>query len=213
MKNDLIIGRKPRKFNMFIKLFIVSIIAFYLISAYEMMFTDYGFYKDYPNAMEGTLMMLYLGYIILVYAIITSLSIKQYIQISDDFFAYYGNNGFLSQALNTVDIIFNKKRKPLIKIQLNMIKKLTLSYSNTFTLWYLNGHSLTYCLELYDGTIIKINPDDLSLYKNDVISALNFLEEKNITIDDPYNLRKALESKNIRLADYIERIVKNEGNL
>lgn len=63
MKKDLYIGRRPKKLYMFLKLFIASIIVFHLISAYEMMFTDYGFYKDNPNAMEGTLLMLYLGYI------------------------------------------------------------------------------------------------------------------------------------------------------
>lgn len=214
MKTEVIIGQKPDLKKLLLKIIIYTILFYMLYLLMTTMFQTTKFVIENPNFLIGIRWTFLVMYIIIMLVILTGISIKQYIIINDLYFRFYASDGFLSQIEDTFLILFHKERKSLIEIPITNIKKLTLLYSDVQTSYYFKGHTIIYCLELKNGNIVKINPDSFDFSNDSILKGIEFIKNKGIEMNDPYHLIQGLQSKDMRLSDYIDKVViKNEHHL
>lgn len=209
MKKEFIIGEKAsldKKF--YIHLFFSSILFYSFYVGFINMLSVSSYIIQYPISLTFMKITLIFAYFLSVILTITGKSLKQYIVINEHWLAYYSNINFLSQMKNSLCIVFNKERQPALKISLDQIQKIVLLYNTITSSFYYSGHSLVYRIELKDGTSITINPDSFHFSNDSIVEGIEYIREKGILVDDPYELMIGLQKKDMKFAEYIDKVVK-----
>lgn len=214
MKTEFTIGEKPNIGKLIFKVVIFSIISFLLYQIFITMFENSNFFVQNASGLFGIKVALLIVDVIILISIVTSVSLRQYIVITENELLYYSNDGPISQITNTFAIIFNKHREPVIKIPLSKIKDITLFYNTITSFLYYKGHSIVYNITLEDDSYITINPDSFHFSNLNIVAGVNFLLNLGVKINDPHNLIEGLKNENMKFAEYVEKVViKNENNI
>lgn len=214
MDRQYIIGQIPQRKQLIIRFVVISLIYILMYFIFIHMLAATQFFILYPESLIGFKIVLIVGYVITVFAVITAISLRQYFIINDEEIQYYSNEGFLCKIKNTLLVLKNYKKEPVINIKLNQIDEITLLYNNITSICYFKGHSLVYHILLKDGTFVVINPDSFHFTDQNMAGGIDYLIRLGISINDPYHLLKGLKDPHIRFADYVERIViKDESHI
>lgn len=214
MKKEIIIGRKPRVIVFYLKCIVSSLILYLLYEQLMEVTITSKFGMENPSFIEGTHWMCVLGYVIFLLMLLASLGSKQYFVIDQDYFRYYSCDSIISRLEDALMILLRRPRKSLMKIPMNQFKTLTLLYNDVETLWYFKGHCLIYCLELKNGNILKISPESFDFSNKSILEGIHFMENQGIEICDPYHLIQGLQCQDMRLSEYIDKVViKHEHHL
>lgn len=215
MKEEFIIGEKPninKKF--YIQLLLCSLMFYSFYAGFINMLSVSWYIIQNPIALTFMKISLVFGYVLSIILSITGKSLKQYIIIDHHWLSYYSNVNFLSQIKNSLCIVFNKERQPALKVSLDHIQKIVLLYNTITSSFYYSGHSVVYRIELKDGTSITINPDSFHFSNKNIVEGIEYIRQLGICIDDPYELMIGLQQKDMKFAEYIEKVVKqNESHL
>lgn len=214
MNKEILIGKKPNIWKLLIKI-IITTVTFYIFFLINLtMLKDTKFANENPDFLIGMKWTFIVVYMIILFVLFTGLSLKQYIIIYDSSFCFYGNDGFISQIVDAFLILFHKERKSLIEIPIKEIKKMTLLYNNVETFYYFKGHSIVYCMELKDRSIVKINPDSFDFSNESILKGIEYIKNQGVELDDPYHLIQGLQSQDMKFGDYVDKVVmKNEHHL
>lgn len=208
MKEEFIIGEKAKsRTHLIVHLLLESIMFYLFYQLFINMITNTPFFILYPDTLKGIKIMFLFIYLFLIFVELTSESFKQYITISKDYLCYYSNIHFISQIINSFCILFNKERKPALKISVHDIKKIVLLYNTITSSFYFKGHSIVYHIELNDGTSLTINPESFHFKNDNIVEGIEYIRDLKVTVDDPYQLIDGLKNKQINFADYIEKVV------
>lgn len=208
MKKEVLIGKKMSRRRLLIKLFITLAITIIIAAGMMNLCQQYPFFQETPYALKGMRISLIILVIIMFFAIMGSgESLKQYMIITSNYLCYYSQETFISQIKAAFQTLLGQDITAKICIPISQIDSMTLSYTDCHMLWfYQNGHSIIFCFHLKDGTVLKIQPDNLYFIKENVLEGLQFLEQY-ILINDPYGLIKALKNKDMRFGDYVEKVI------
>lgn len=192
----------------------VTVIFGWLCLIFHYMSENNPYGKVSMSALIGLRIGLLIGYLFTVFAMITGISLRQYLVIDDQEICYFANDGFASQIRNTLSILKNKLSKPLISIKINQIAQMTLLYSDVTSFFYFKGHMLIYRFDLKDGTYVIIKPDSFHFRDLNIAEGIEFMKDIGVKVNDPYHLLEGLKDPHMRFAEYVEKVVmKNENHL
>lgn len=209
-----IIGEKISRKKIIVKIIMVTVLFGWLCLIFHYMSENNPYGKVSMSALIGLRIGLLIGYLFTVFAMITGISLRQYLVIDDQEICYFANDGFASQIRNTLSILKNKLSKPLISIKINQIAQMTLLYSDVTSFFYFKGHMLIYRFDLKDGTYVIIKPDSFHFRDLNIAEGIEFMKDIGVKVNDPYHLLEGLKDPHMRFAEYVEKVVmKNENHL
>ncbi len=209
-----IIGEKISRKKIIVKIIMVTVIFGWLCLIFHYISENNPYGKVSMSALIGLRIGLLIGYLFTVFAMITGISLRQYLVIDEQEICYYANDGFASQIRNTSSMLKNKLSKPLISIKINQIAQMTLLYSNVTSFFYFKGHMLIYRFDLKDGTYVIIKPDSFHFRDLNIAEGIEFMKDIGVKVNDPYHLLEGLKDPHMRFAEYVEKVVmKNEDDL
>lgn len=206
MKKEVMIGRLTSRKRIIFDVIISIPIFYFLHMIFFTILKKSYFYTNYPELLDVTIYFILTA--ILVAMLISSASYgnKQIIVIDQKDFKYCSNQGILSHYQQFYHIIINKEPFFDLQIPLVNIEEIILSYSDIYMLWNQKGHSIIFNLKLTDGTLININPDNLYFKKDNCLKGIEFIEQQGVLVKDPYHLKEALQNQEMRFAEYIEKV-------
>lgn len=212
----IIIGRIRSRKNMFIWLFIM--VGIFIIPLYQFWLaldhldvSQISFYVVAPNAASILKGVVLVGIGLTIIGTVLFLGSNQYIQIDKNVLAYCEAKGLIAKVMQFINSCIHKD--PIFDIQVNMnqIEKIQLLYTDVHMWMYFKGHSIIFDIELKDGSIVRLMPDNLYLKKENCLAGIHYMESLGIIIDDPYHLKDALRDKDMRFAEYIDKREKHES--
>lgn len=209
MKKELIIGRLVKRSSIIIEIILYPIFGYVFYSLVMNSIKNTTFINSIPHAFMqmkiALIVILLIGFIMAI----PGYGTKQIIAIDQQRLRYCSAEGLIAKYQQFFNILLNREQNYEVNIDLNDIEKITLIYSDIYMLWSQKGHSIIFNIDLKDGTLIKIQPDNLYLDKKNCLEGIEFIEKCGIDIYDPYHLKDALRNEKMTFAEYIEKERKN----
>ena len=208
MKNKIIIGKLTSRKWVICDMILGSVLFVGLYYLLINMFNQFPFFQTTPYAMEGIRISLIIM-IIMSYIVVPSYGIKQYIEIDESYLSYYAAFTLKEKYLQSWRLITNQPQVPDLQLKIDHIDHMTLLYSDVYMGWAQKGHSIIFNITLKDGTLIRLQPDNLYFDKENCLIGIEYMEKLGIIVKDPYHLKDALKDTNMRFAEYVEKARKD----
>lgn len=209
MKSEYMIGQKPKRIKILLKIVWVSIIFAFIYLLFTKMSEKNHLDVIEMSVLTGLKITFITGYILTVFSVLTSVALRQYLIIDHQEIRYFAADGFISRLCYTFNIITDKESKPLITIKIKEIAEMTLLYSHVTSSFYFKGHMLVYRFRLKDGTYVVIHPDSFHFRDQNIAEGIEYMQRSGVMINDPYDLLQGLKNPDIRFSEYVEKVVLN----
>ncbi|WP_049945522.1 hypothetical protein [Candidatus Stoquefichus massiliensis] len=209
MKEKLVIGRLFKRSFIIIQIVLYPLFGWIFYTLIMNSIKNTTFITSTPYALMQMKIALIVILIVGFIMAIPGYGTKQIISIDHQRFRYCSAEGLIAKYQQFINILFNQEQNYEVNIALNDIKKITLIYSDIYMLWSQKGHSIIFNIDLKDGTLMKIQPDNLYLDKKNCLEGIEFMEKCGIQVNDPYHLKDALRNEEISFAEYIEKVRKD----
>lgn len=206
MKKEVIIGRLTKKTRVIIDIVLGNGFWIGFCWWFYNIFKDMPFFVQTPYATECMVSALIMMWVIHNIFTIPLYGMKQLIVVDDKNLSYYATPGLIQQFQQTLRLLLNQPQVCDLQISLQDIAYITLSYSDIYMGWTQKGHSIIFYITLEDGTLIKLQPDNLYFEKKNCLEGIEFIEKQGIEVKDPYQLKDALKNPYLRFAEYIEQV-------
>lgn len=211
MENKIMIGKLTSRKRIIIELLTTIPFLYIFRKMMYSMFEKSAFYLNYPDMLDVTINFILIFIVLAMIISLSSYGNKQIIVVDQKNFKYCSNQNIFSRYQQFYRIIKNKEQFFDIQIPLENIVEITLSYSDIYMLWNQKGHAIIFNLKLTDDTLIRINPDNLYFKKENCLKGIEFIESHGVLVKDPYHLKEALQNNEMRFAEYIEKVRKENG--
>lgn len=214
MKNEYMIGEKPKRIKILLNIVWISIIFVFIYLLFTKMSEKNHYEVIEMTVLTGLKITFITGYGLTVFSALTGIALRQYLIIDQQEIRYVAADGFISRLCYTFHVITNQNIKPLITLKVKEIAEMTLLYSHVTSSFYFKGHMVVYRFRLKDGTSVIIHPDSFHFRDQNIAEGIEYMQHLGIKINDPYDLLQGLKNPNIRFSEYVEKVVlKNEDHI
>lgn len=209
-EQGIIIGKLKKRSYIIIKYIINFIMSILVYKVLSNSMKDLSFFQD--NEFNAFMLMKVALIVMIIIEFLFEISFdgtRQIIYVDDNVLKYCSVEGLISKFQQFLNILLDKEQHYDINIQLNDIDRITLVYSDIYMSWSKKGHSIILNILLRDGTMVKLQPDNLYFEKKNFLVGIEYLESHNVCIEDPYNLKIALKDNTMRFSEYIDKMRKD----
>lgn len=210
MKNEIMIGRLKGRVRILCESFISLGLMFLFYKIIMNILKIWDYFTINPQAYVECEIFMAMIFVLAFLLGFSTYGNKQVIKITYDYFYYCSNIGLFSNYRQVWRILLRKDMNYEVKVKISDIDYISLAYSNIAFRLYYQGHSIIFNIVLKDGVMIKIQPDNLYFEKENCLEGIEYLEKNGVMIRDPYRLKDALKDKNLRFAEYIDRMNDHE---
>lgn len=200
-KKIFVVGKKPTK--LYILVFSMAPLFFSLILSAAV--TNY-----FKLGIYGVVVIGVTFFVLLLLFVPTIVRARQYWCINGQYLEHYAVDEYFQQLKYVISILTEKNDMYAFKIKLSEIKSIRIYWT---TMWIISStpvYPIYFGITFKDGSIVTFK-SLVTTNNKEYVEAVKYLKEKcNILIEDKYDLLGAMEDKNIRLAEYIYEIEREQ---
>lgn len=201
-KKIFVVGKKPT-------------ILYIIVSAMVPLFFSLilsGAIIDYFKLDNFAIVCVAITFLLLAFLYVpTMVRSRQYWCINGQYLESYAIDDYIHQLKYLLSIFNGKNDMFAFKIKLAEIESIRIYWT---TMWVISAtpvHLVYFGIKLKDGSIVTFR-SLVTTNNKEYINAVKYLKEEcNIQIVDKYNLLGAMEDGSIGLAEYIDKIEKQQG--